>query len=168
MRPSSDDSVVLISQTAPRCTDQAGRPVRFLYVRRATLNKVGHVLGVAAEDRHNGNPIALIDIETLTSMPVEFRNQVILHECAHHENGDVAAFSSFAASGQWSVMQESQTREDAADCRSVRRLRDEFSYGAREFDRVFSSIELVGHRLNVPPGIAKYRTDKLRKCLMNA
>lgn len=115
-------------------------------------------MGVAERVGKKGTPVVYYDRNLLPKAPVEVRNQVLYHECAHHENGDTNRRPPRSS-------HLLQKIEDKADCRAIRRLREEFNYSEKEIDTIAAYLRENSRKLYMPRSAIDRRVNLLKNCL---
>ncbi len=141
----------------PSCTNAQGQAVNFYYRDAAFFERFDLRFGMAFNDAKNGRPIAVLDKTTLATASSEFQHFAGYHECAHHENGDPKTVAGM------SFLQKLQA-EDAADCRAIKRLRDEKSYSSRELEIIIRDMTRLTMQEESTEKSANLRAGKIRVC----
>jgi len=148
----TDKSAVYDIVEPPSCTNDKGQTVRFIDRGDA---KAAMAAGMAGKDGQ-GNPVVYRSNYAAT-VP-DFQKFIDLHECAHHQTGDVDRPHP-PRNGPDHLMNES-----ISDCVAILRLRDEEGYDEAGYQRVVDALRAEMTKIGFPEISIASRTSNIENC----
>jgi hypothetical protein len=137
----------------PVCTNNRGEVVTF--VDRSGGGRPDFAAGMARRDAA-GKPIVLRS--NFAAAPQEFQQFIALHECAHHQTGDVD-LPHPPRNGP-----EHLYNEAVSDCVAAMRLRDDEGYTGKRLAKLSDALRADMEKIGFQPGYIADRLRNLKTC----
>ena len=136
----------------PSCTNNLGEKVQFVETNRG---RSGLASGMAIRDG-SGQPI--VYRSNFSATRPEFQHFIDLHECAHHQTGDVDRPHPPRNSP------EHLMNESISDCIATLRLRDESGYDQNALERVTAAMRNDMEKIGFPEISILSRISNIDNC----
>jgi hypothetical protein len=136
----------------PACANNLGETVHFV---NRNAGRAGLASGMAIRDSE-GKPVVFRSNYAVT--PPEFQSFIDLHECAHHQTGDVDRAHP-ARNSPTHLMNES-----ISDCIAILRLRDEAAYERPSINKVVDAMRQDMAKIGFPEMSIGSRTSNVKNC----
>jgi hypothetical protein len=148
MKDGQDLSMV----TPPTCENYKGEIVRFVDIE----SQEGKVAAGMARRDAAGEPIVIRS--NYSAAPEAYQRFIDLHECAHHQTGDVDRPHPPRNSP------EHLMNESISDCIAILRLRDDAKVDQRGFDRIAAAMRLEMEKIGFPEISISSRISNITNC----
>ena len=136
----------------PSCTNNKGQAVRFIDSGKGRAEMAAVM---AAKD--DGDKPVVFRMNYAATTP-EFQRFIDLHECAHHQTGDVDRPHP-PRNGPEHLMNES-----ISDCVAILRLRDEDGYDDAAFDKIAATMRNDMAKIGFPEISISSRISNIKNC----
>lgn len=140
--------------TPPLCTNNLGETVQFVETNKG---RPGFASGMAAR---NANGVPIVYRSNFSATSPAFQSFIDLHECAHHQAGDVDRPHPPRNSP------EHLMNESISDCIATLRLRDESGFDQKALDDVTAAMRGDMEKIGFPEISISSRINNIDNCFI--